>query len=293
MVFGRRQTFMSFYFVQFLTGLSSASSLFLVASGLSIIFGVTRIVNFAHGSFYMLGAFIAYSFVAAFPEGPMGFWGGVLLAALAVGLIGVVMEVLLLRRIYQSPEMFQLVATFGVVLLVKDVALWVWGPEDKLGPRAPGFDGAVDIFGSLVPEYDLAWVMSFENIPQNVSEALLSISDNKFVVLIIINLILLIVGIFMDITPAILIFTPIFLPIVTKLGVDPVHFGIVMVLNLCIGLCTPPVGSVLFVGVSVAKTTIEKVIKPLLPIYIVMVIALLIVTYFPQLSLWLPGLFGY
>jgi len=139
----------------------------------------------------------------------------------------------------------------------------------------------------------MSWVMSFENIPQDVSAALLSISDNKFVVLIIINLILLFVGMFVDITPAILIFTPIFLPIVTKLGVDPVHFGIIMVLNLCIGLCTPPVGSVLFVGVSVAKTTIEKVIKPLLPIYIVMIITLLLVTYFPQLSLWLPGLFGY
>ena len=150
---------MSFYFAQFLTGLSSASSLFLVASGLSIIFGVTRIVNFAHGSFYMLGAFMAYSFVGAFPEGPLGFWGGILLAALAVGLIGVVMEVLVLRRIYQSPELFQLVATFGVVLLVKDVALWIWGPEDKLGPRAPGFDGAVEIFGSLVPEYDLVMIV--------------------------------------------------------------------------------------------------------------------------------------
>jgi len=139
----------------------------------------------------------------------------------------------------------------------------------------------------------MSWVMSFENIPQDVSEALLSISDNKFAVLIIINLILLVVGMFMDITPSILIFTPIFLPIVTKLGVDPVHFGIIMVMNLCIGICTPPVGSVLFVGVSVANTTIEKVVKPLLPIYFVMVIVLLIVTYFPQLSLWLPGLFGY
>ena len=128
---------MSFYFVQFLTGLASASSLFLVASGLSIIFGVTRVVNFAHGSFYMLGAFIAYSLVTFFPAGPFGFWGGVVLSALIVGLIGVFMEMTLLRRIYQAPELFQLVATFGVVLLVKDVALWVWGPEDKLGPMAP------------------------------------------------------------------------------------------------------------------------------------------------------------
>lgn len=150
---------MSFYFAQFLTGLASASSLFLVASGLSIIFGVTRIVNFAHGSFYMLGAFIAYSIVTALPHGPLGFWGGIVVTALIVGVVGVVMEILVLRRIYQSPELFQLVATFGVVLLIKDVALWIWGPEDKLGPRAPGFDGAVDIFGSKVPEYDLVVIV--------------------------------------------------------------------------------------------------------------------------------------
>ncbi len=149
---------MSFYFVQFLTGLASASSLFLVASGLSIIFGVTRVVNFAHGSFYMLGAFIAYSLVSFLPAGPLGFWGGVLLTALIVGVVGVVMEMTILRRIYQAPELFQLVATFGVVLLIKDVALYIWGPEDKLGPRAPGFDGAVDIFGTKLPEYDLVMI---------------------------------------------------------------------------------------------------------------------------------------
>ncbi len=150
---------MSFYFAQFLTGLASASSLFLVASGLSIIFGVTRVVNFAHGSFYMLGAFIAYSLVTSLPPGPFWFWGGVILAALTVGVVGVIMEILVLRRIYQAPELFQLVATFGVVLLLKDVALWTWGPEDKLGPRAPGFDGAIDIFGSRVPEYDLVVIV--------------------------------------------------------------------------------------------------------------------------------------
>ncbi len=137
----------------------------------------------------------------------------------------------------------------------------------------------------------MSWVMSFENIPQSFSEALLSISDNKFIVLIIINLILLFVGIFMDMTPAVLIFTPIFLPVVTALGVDPTHFGIIMVLNLCIGLCTPPVGSVLFVGCGVADISISKVIKPLIPLFVAMVIALLLVTFVPELSLWLPGLF--
>ncbi|WP_411031867.1 TRAP transporter large permease [Spongiimicrobium sp. 3-5] len=137
----------------------------------------------------------------------------------------------------------------------------------------------------------MSWVLSYENIPQDISTVLLGISDNKIVILLLINLLLLLVGIFMDMTPAVLIFTPIFLPIVTKLGLDPVHFGIIMILNLCIGLCTPPVGSVLFVGVGIAKTTIEKVIKPLIPLFVAMILALFLVTYFPQLSLWLPSLF--
>ena len=137
----------------------------------------------------------------------------------------------------------------------------------------------------------MSWALSFENIPQDISTGLLSISDNKIMILLIINLLLLFVGIFMDMTPAVLIFTPIFLPVVMKLGLDPVHFGIIMILNLCIGLCTPPVGSVLFVGVGIANTTIEKVIKPLFPLFVVMIIALFLITYFPQLSLWLPGLF--
>jgi len=137
----------------------------------------------------------------------------------------------------------------------------------------------------------MSWALSFENIPQDISTGLLSISDNKIIILLIINLLLLFVGIFMDMTPAVLIFTPIFLPVVMKLGLDPVHFGIIMILNLCIGLCTPPVGSVLFVGVGIANTTIEKVIKPLLPLFVVMIIALFLITYLPQLSLWLPGLF--
>ena len=138
----------------------------------------------------------------------------------------------------------------------------------------------------------MSWVMSYENLPQGVSNALLAISDNPIVVLLLINLILLFVGVFMDMTPAVLIFTPIFLPVVTELGMDPTHFGIVMVLNLCIGLCTPPVGSVLFVGCSVANIGIDKVIRPLLPLFIAMVITLIIVTYVPGLSLWLPSLFG-
>lgn len=139
----------------------------------------------------------------------------------------------------------------------------------------------------------MSWIMAYENIPQGITEVMLSISDNKIVILLIINLLLLFTGIFMDMTPAVLIFTPIFLPVVTKLGMNPTHFGIVMVMNLCIGLCTPPVGSVLFVGVGVAGATIQKVIRPLLPLFVAMLVALLLVTYLPVLSLWLPGLFGF
>lgn len=136
----------------------------------------------------------------------------------------------------------------------------------------------------------MSWVMSFENIPQDLSTLLLGISDNKIIILLIINLILLFVGIFMDITPAILIFTPIFLPIVVGIGIDPVHFGIIMVMNLCIGLCTPPVGSVLFIGVSVAKVKIEDVLKPLIPLFLVLLVVLMLVTFIPALSLFLPSL---
>ena len=140
--------------VQLLNGLASASSLFLVGVGLSLIFGVTRIVNFAHGSFYMLGLYIAYS-LAEWMGGKTGFWPAVLLAPIVVGVIGGLIEMLLLRRIYRAPELFQLLATFAVVLVIKDAALWLWGPEDLLGPRAPGLSGSVQVLGRAFPTYDL------------------------------------------------------------------------------------------------------------------------------------------
>ena len=142
---------------QTLNGLASASSLFLVASGLSIIFGVTRIVNFAHGSLYMMGAYIAWTIISALdvPPSGFGFWGGVVLAALLVAAIGLVMEVVILRRIYHAPELFQLLATFGIVLMIQDVALATWGAEDKLGPRAPGLRSFVVLFGNRFPTYEL------------------------------------------------------------------------------------------------------------------------------------------
>ena len=149
---------MSVYLIQALSGLAHAASLFLVASGLSIIFGVTRIVNFAHGSFYMVGAYTAYSFsefLMARLGAPLGFWGAIVLSAVAVGLAGVIMEVTILRRIYRAPELFQLLATFGVVLVVQDAALWMWGRDDLFAGRAPGLKGTVEILGQRFPQYHL------------------------------------------------------------------------------------------------------------------------------------------
>ena len=136
--------------LQFLNGLATASSLFLVAAGLSLIFGVSRIVNFAHGSLYMLGMYLA---VWLSPK--IGFWTSVPIAAAAVALLGALIEVAILRRIYKAPELLQLLATFALVLVIKDFALWAWGPEDLLGPRAPGLRDAIEIAGRAFPKYDL------------------------------------------------------------------------------------------------------------------------------------------
>ena len=147
---------MSFFLAQALTGLAGAASLFLIAAGLSLIFGVTRIVNFAHGSFTMLGAYMAVSLSGALMPilGGLGFWLALPLAALGAGLLGAVMELAVLRRLYRSAELFPLLATFGVLLILQDAALAVWGPEDLLGPRAPGLGGAVSVLGARVPAYD-------------------------------------------------------------------------------------------------------------------------------------------
>ena len=140
--------------IQLLNGLASASSLFLVSAGLSLIFGVTRIVNFAHGSFFLLGIYIAYS-LATFFSNAFGFWSAIVLSAILVGLIGTLIEITLLKRIYKAPELFQLLATFALVLVIKDAVLWLWGPDELLGPRAPGFKGAVMLLERPFPSYDL------------------------------------------------------------------------------------------------------------------------------------------
>jgi tripartite ATP-independent transporter DctM subunit len=138
----------------------------------------------------------------------------------------------------------------------------------------------------------MSWILAYLNIPAMVAETLVGISDNPIVILLLINLVLLMVGIFMDMTPAVLIFTPIFLPVATELGMSPLHFGIMLVLNLCIGLCTPPVGTILFVGCALAKTTIEKMVRPMIPMYTAMFVVLMLITYVPELSEGLPRFFG-
>ncbi len=138
----------------------------------------------------------------------------------------------------------------------------------------------------------MSWVMSFANIPQKIADLLLGITDNRIIILLIMNLLLLIIGTFMDPTPAVLIFTPIFLPIVEQFGMSPVHFGIMLVFNLCVGTITPPVGPILFTGCKVGDVTIEEVFKWLLPFFIVVIMILMLVVFVPEVSLFLPRTFG-
>jgi len=148
------------------------------------------------------------------------------------------------------------------------------------------------VFLLIATSMAMSWFLASENVPQDISAALLNTTSNKVLLLLMINAILLVVGCFMDMTPAVLIFTPIFLPVVEKLGMHPLHFGIIIIMNLCIGLCTPPVGTALFLGCGIAQTTVTKVIRPILPFFVAMVITLLICTFVPQISMWLPDKLG-
>jgi len=139
----------------------------------------------------------------------------------------------------------------------------------------------------------MSWVLASERVPQDISAALVSWTSSKVVLLLLINAFLLVVGCFMDMTPAVLIFTPIFLPVVQKLGVHPLHFGIIMIMNLCIGLCTPPVGTCLFLGCGIAETTVTRVIRPILPFFAAMIVTLLLCTFIPEISMWLPAKLGF
>lgn len=189
-------------------------------------------------------------------------------------------------------------ATEGsVVAVVYSLLLSIYGYKSIKWSDVPGLlKDSAQMTGIIIfligVSSIMSWVMAFTGIPQMVSEALLSLTDNKIIILLLINIILLIVGTFMDMTPAVLIFTPIFLPVCTALGMNVIHFGIMMIFNLCIGTITPPVGTTLFVGVKVGNVTIEKVFKQLLIYFAAIFVVLMLVTYIPQLSLWLPSVMG-
>ena len=138
----------------------------------------------------------------------------------------------------------------------------------------------------------LSWLLAYQNVPASVAGMLVGLTDNPILILLLINLVLLAVGVFMDMTPAVLIFTPIFLPVAVEVGMSPLHFGVMMVMNLCIGLCTPPVGSILFVGCAIAGTSIGRIVRPMVPMYLAMFLALILVVYFPGLSEFLPRALG-
>ena len=189
-------------------------------------------------------------------------------------------------------------ATEGsVVAVVYSLLLSIYGYKSMKWKDLPEiFRSSAEMTGIIIfligVSSIMSWVMAFTNIPTMVSNGLLSISSNKYVILLMINIILLVVGTFMDVTPAILIFTPILLPICKSLGMDAIHFGILLCFNLSIGTITPPVGTILFTGCRVGGTTIESVIKTLLPYFGVILIALLLVTYIPQISMFLPHILG-
>jgi tripartite ATP-independent transporter DctM subunit len=148
------------------------------------------------------------------------------------------------------------------------------------------------VFLLIATSMAMSWFLALENVPQNISVFLLEFTNSKVMILLIINLLLLIVGMFMDMTPAVLIFTPIFLPVVKNFGIDALHFGIIMIMNLCIGLCTPPVGTVLFLGCGIAQTTVTKIMRHIVPFFAAMIMVLFICTYAPEISLALPRWFG-
>ncbi|WP_116133975.1 TRAP transporter large permease [Tropicimonas sp. IMCC34043] len=208
-------------------------------------------------------------------------------AVLPLGLIVVIMGGII-SGIFTATEASAIAVVYSLVLAL------VWYREISVRdlPRII-VDSAVTTSIVLLmvgASIGMSRAMAFAGIPEMISDALLGLSSNPLMILLAVNVALLVVGTFMDMTPALLIFTPIFLPVVTDLGMDPVHFGIVMAFNLCIGICTPPVGSALFIGCSVGETRIADVIRPLLPFFLALMALLLVVTYVPAISLFLPRL---
>ena len=248
---------------------------FLVGVSLMIVSGYLSIKrNYGHGEKVSLGEGVRRFFKAIPP---------VLLVVIVLGGI--------LGGIFTATEAsaIAVVYAFFLSVLVYREVKWREIPDVLL---QTGITTAV-VMLLIGTSMAMSWILAYENIPQSISAALLGLTNNKYIILLIINVILLFVGTFMDMTPAVLIFTPIFLPVVERLGMHPIHFGIVLITNLCIGLCTPPVGSCLFVGCGIGNTTITQVLKPLLPFFGAMILALLLITYIPWISLAIPALFGF
>ena len=285
---------------------SSTTGLIIPPSNILIVFSLASggvsiaalfLAGYVPGILVGLGLMVVAGVMAirrGYPRGePIGAADGArrFLAALPSLLLLVVVMGGIVGGIFTATEASAVAVAYTFVLSVLVYREVAWGELPSVLLRTAVTTAVVMLL--VATSMAMSWVMAYENIPQRVAEGLLGLSENPVIVLLLINVLLLVVGTFMDMTPAVLVFTPIFLPAMVKLGMDPVHFGIVMVLNLCIGLCTPPVGSVLFVGCAVAGTSITRIIRPLLPLYAAMLGVLVLVILFPQLSLWLPRAFGF
>jgi tripartite ATP-independent transporter DctM subunit len=196
----------------------------------------------------------------------------------------------IMKGVFTATEAAAIAVAYSFVLSVLVYREVAWKDISKILLQT-GITTAV-VFLLIATSMAMSWILTLEEIPQQVSTFMLGLSDNPIIILLLINVLLLVVGTFMDMTPAVLIFTPIFWPVVQNFGMTPVHFGIMLIANLCIGLCTPPVGTCLFVGCGVGKTTIAKVAPAAIPFFIALLAALMLVTFVPALTNWLPTVFG-
>ena len=223
------------------------------------------------------------------PQARMSLWAAFRRAFLSLLLIVIVLGGIL-KGIFTATEAAAIAVAYAFLLsvvLYREIP-WKNIPDILL---QTGVTTAV-VFLLIASSMAMSWILTLEDVPQQISSLMLAVSDNPIVILLLINLLLLMVGTFMDMTPAVLIFTPILWPVVENMGMHPVHFGIMLIANLCIGLCTPPVGTCLFVGCGVGKTSIAKVTPAALPFFAALLVALMLVTFIPSITTWLPGLFG-
>jgi len=196
----------------------------------------------------------------------------------------------IMKGVFTATEAAAIAVAYSFVLSVLVYREVAWKDISKILLQT-GITTAV-VFLLIATSMAMSWILTLEEIPQQVSTFMLGLSDNPIIILLLINVLLLVVGTFMDMTPAVLIFTPIFWPVVQNFGMTPAHFGIMLIANLCIGLCTPPVGTCLFVGCGVGKTSIAKVAPAAIPFFIALLVALMLVTFLPALTNWLPAVFG-